>query len=116
MCRKLDKLHRICKDKKISILHFPISLGNYTCKITLDAQNVEITIAPLTIHFFRPRNCFDLNKFIDHNLRINYHHMLDTEDYLADCVDDFEARWRHYGRLSLQLIEELNLYQNPEGF
>ncbi|KAH9325171.1 hypothetical protein KI387_005349, partial [Taxus chinensis] len=50
------------------------------------------------------------------NLRINYYHRPDTEDYLADCVDDFEARRRNYGRLSIQLIKELNLYQIPEGF
>ncbi|KAH9296722.1 hypothetical protein KI387_044750, partial [Taxus chinensis] len=39
----------------------------------------------------------------------------DTEDYWADCADDFEARRRHYGRFSLQLIQELGLYQVPEG-
>ncbi|KAH9290665.1 hypothetical protein KI387_034782, partial [Taxus chinensis] len=38
-----------------------------------------------------------------------------TEDYWADCVDDFEARRRHCGRFSLQLIQELGLYQVPEG-
>ncbi|KAH9321264.1 hypothetical protein KI387_015903, partial [Taxus chinensis] len=49
------------------------------------------------------------------NLRINYHHKANTEDYWADCADDFEARRRHYGRFPLQLIQELNLYQIPEG-
>ncbi|KAH9315802.1 hypothetical protein KI387_024429, partial [Taxus chinensis] len=41
--------------------------------------------------------------------------MAETEDYWADCTDDFEARRRHYGRFSLQLIQELGLYQVPEG-
>ncbi|KAH9304586.1 hypothetical protein KI387_008990, partial [Taxus chinensis] len=50
------------------------------------------------------------------NLRINYHHKPDTEDYWADCADDFEARRRHYGKLSLQKIRDLNLYQVLEGF
>ncbi|KAH9326879.1 hypothetical protein KI387_007057, partial [Taxus chinensis] len=53
------------------------------------------------------------------NLRINNHHRPNTEDYWANCADDFEARRRHYehyGRLSLQLIKELNLYQIPKGF
>ncbi|KAH9292607.1 hypothetical protein KI387_042207, partial [Taxus chinensis] len=60
ICRQLDKLHRTCRDKKISGLHFPISLGNYTCKIALDAQNVERALVPITVHFFKPRTCFDL--------------------------------------------------------
>ncbi|KAH9298148.1 hypothetical protein KI387_029830, partial [Taxus chinensis] len=38
-----------------------------------------------------------------------------TEDYWADYVDDFEARRRHYGRFSVQLIQELGLYQVSEG-
>ncbi|KAH9311973.1 hypothetical protein KI387_027008, partial [Taxus chinensis] len=38
---QLDKLHRTYRDKKIIGLHFPISLGNYTCKTALDAQNIE---------------------------------------------------------------------------
>ncbi|KAH9288596.1 hypothetical protein KI387_032713, partial [Taxus chinensis] len=38
-----------------------------------------------------------------------------TKDYWADCVDEFEPRRRHYGRFSLQLIKELNLYQVPKG-
>ncbi|KAH9297768.1 hypothetical protein KI387_029450, partial [Taxus chinensis] len=46
---------------------------------------------------------------------ITYHHKPDTEDYWADCANDFEARRRHYGRLSLQKIIDLNLYQVPEG-
>ncbi|KAH9306778.1 hypothetical protein KI387_011182, partial [Taxus chinensis] len=49
------------------------------------------------------------------NIKIIYHHRVDTEDYWANCVDDFEARRRHYGRFSLQLIQELNLYQVLEG-
>ncbi|KAH9304339.1 hypothetical protein KI387_008743, partial [Taxus chinensis] len=61
------------------------------------------------------RTCFDLKKFIDQNLRITYYHRPDIEDYWADCVDDFEARRRHFGRLSLQQILDLNLYQVPEG-
>ncbi|KAH9317014.1 hypothetical protein KI387_018783, partial [Taxus chinensis] len=81
----------------------------------LDAHNIERALAPITIHFFRPRTCFDLKKFIELNLRINYHHRADTEDYWADYTDDFEARRRHYGRFSLQLIQELNLYHIPKG-
>ncbi|KAH9303514.1 hypothetical protein KI387_043876 [Taxus chinensis] len=92
VCRKLDKLHRTCRDKKISGLHFPISLGNYTCKTALDAQNIERALAPITVHFFRPKTYFDLKKFIELNLRINYHHRSDTEDYWANCANEFEAR------------------------
>ncbi|KAH9306929.1 hypothetical protein KI387_011333, partial [Taxus chinensis] len=115
ICRQLDKLHRTCRDKKISGLHFPISLGNYTCKTALDAQNIERALVPITVHFFKPRTCFDLKKFIEQNIKIVYHHRADTEDYWADCADDFEARRRHCGRFSLQLIQELSLYQVPEG-
>ncbi|KAH9321390.1 hypothetical protein KI387_016029, partial [Taxus chinensis] len=46
---------------------------------------------------------------------INYHHIVDTEDYWADCTDNFEVRQSHYGIFSMQLIQELNLYQIPEG-
>ncbi|KAH9299425.1 hypothetical protein KI387_031107, partial [Taxus chinensis] len=56
-----------------------------------------------------------LSKTLFHNIKITYHHRADTEDYWADCVDDFEARRRHSNRFSLQLIQELCLYQVPEG-
>ncbi|KAH9296594.1 hypothetical protein KI387_040182, partial [Taxus chinensis] len=115
LCRQLDVLHRTCRDKKISGIQFPITLGNYTCRSTQDAQNIERTISELNFHSYQKRTSFDSKSFISKNLRMTYYHLPAFEDYWDDYVDEYEVRKIMFGRLSLQKIKDFKLYTVHEG-
>lgn len=68
-----------------------------------DSFNIEKDLINISMQFYERRFIFDNKYFIKNYLQIglNFHQILQLEDYWAYCVDEYEVRKRSWMRMYL---------------
>lgn len=117
VCRQVAEVDGNCKARKGFGSTFPIELGRYRCKTIQDTLALKHELSSMNLEAYTFCLDFDDKDFAHplFELRLEFSHVPQLEDFWANCDADYEVRKRWWSRLTLKQIKEFKLQMNVKG-
>lgn len=111
ICRQISQINKLCRNRRVDEMLFPIDIGYYSYDTASDARNIERSIATINLHPYTMRFPYDSKGYAVNAFKLNpsLGHFPALEDFWEDCENDFEVRKRDWMWLTVRQVVDFQV-------